>query len=454
MDLFGGPGDLLRRVALSGALLAAEVLLVSCGGGGGAPGGSGHGSVSFTLEGYFHDTLVFDADGDGDKDVYLAGGNPYQRFSGFDLLGPSRCVLLLNDGKGGFRPSKMGGAAQTPTCSICCLALDWDEDGDLDLVQSLDSLSSETSSGLSRRKGKILRSSCVRILFNDGRGRFSRRMDVEEGPGTGPLALFPMDFDGDGAQDLLTGSHYRSRFSRLAVFLNGKGRLERKRVLDAGGRPIRFPSAFTSFCAADFDGDGAKEILGGGYVEFSPAPLVLFKKTEGGKIQRIESGVEAPERFPLNFSRGDIDGDGREDVAVGVLDGGSECQYVLFLLNRSEKGKPRLVEAPQGSFPMVFGGPAILEDLDGDGDPDCVIGGKERSGPLGNFIKILFNDGGRFSLRQAVPVPAGGVFLLSTGDFNGDGFVDLVLCVPRSGKKTKVVFLFNDGRGGFPRRVE
>ncbi|PMD99384.1 RNA-binding protein [Siphonobacter sp. BAB-5405] len=103
------------------------------------------------------DALFFDADGDGDQDLYVASGG--FAYLTNDLLLQDR--LYLNDGKGNFTRSAEALPADRFS-DACVVALDVDKDGDLDLFV-----------GGRVRPGRYPEATSSRILRNDGKGNFT-----------------------------------------------------------------------------------------------------------------------------------------------------------------------------------------------------------------------------------------------------------------------------------------
>ena len=148
----------------------------------------------YALEEIGQGCALFDKDGDGDLDLYVADGcglvPPSRPGADWTLDLAGRCTLLENDGGGRFRDvTDQAGAAGLRCFGAGVVAADYDGDGDVDLHV--------TCFGPNR------------LLQNDGRGVFA---DVTDTAGIGDprwstgAAFF--DGDGDGDLDLYVGNYF------------------------------------------------------------------------------------------------------------------------------------------------------------------------------------------------------------------------------------------------------
>ena len=254
------------------------------------------------------------------------------------------------------------------------------------------------------------------------------------GPG---VAWF--DLDGDGKEDLVVGG---GRGTGLGVYLNaGDGHWKPAGGILTNGLP-----------------DDATGIVGG---VLQPGSRSLFvglaqyetEQTNLPAALRYDwtaSGAATGSAIPgLGVSSGplalaDVYGDGNLDLFVGGrLRAGRYPEAADCALLRNQGGQFVPDEAAKGLLAkvgLVTG--AVFSDLDGDGFPDLVLAGEW--GP----IRVFHNEHGRFrewdlplslatpSDPQAPGQPAGvsklsdlrGIWTcVATGDFDGDGRMDIVL---------------------------
>ncbi len=183
------------------------------------------------------DAVAFDADGDGDTDLFFVGE-----------LAPSR--LLLNDGDGVFGLASADALpAMDGLGELAGAAFDLEGDGDLDLI-------------LGRVTGDL-------ILVNDGTGRFQERTELHLGglPGS-HRRMAAADMDLDGSTDLVL---VEAKYGGLHLYRNDAA----GHLFDYSGKLEAMNGAldFAHVAVGDLDGDMAPDIVasGGG----SPTYLML-----------------------------------------------------------------------------------------------------------------------------------------------------------------------------------
>jgi hypothetical protein len=123
----------------------------------------------------------------------------------------------------------------------------------------------------------------------------------------------------------------------------------------------------------------------------------------------------------------DLDGDGQLDLVVtnlGVGVGGMPSVSV-GLGNGDGTFKPARLSSPATAGQILRG--VALGDLNGDGKPDVVVG-------VGSAIAVLLNDGsGGLKPAQTYAV-ANATFDIALADFDGDGHIDVAAFAGGDGK--------------------
>jgi hypothetical protein len=354
--------------------------------------------------------LFFDADGDGDLDLYVTSGGHET-----DLT-PERLQdrLYLNDGHGRFSHAP-NALPDMPTSTMRVAAADVDGDGHLDLFV-----------GGRTVPGQYPMAPRSHLLINDGKGRF--RDATEE---RAPQLMHPglvtdmafVDLDDDGDMDLVVAGEWMP----LSFFENQDGRFtdvtERTGLKDTEGW-------WFSLTPADLDGDGRTDLVCGNI--------------------GWNNKFHATPAKPLNVYWHDMDDNGQPDI---VLAKGTE-ERCLPVRGRecSSQQVPGIIQ----KFPTYEGfANADVFQIYGAGKMREALHLKMHHMRSG----ILLNRGGwRFELvdlpnaAQTAPIMNSVVY-----DFNGDGHPDIIVAGNMWGAEVETVrydggtglLLLGDGRGGF-----
>lgn len=329
-------------------------------------------------------SLFFDADNDGDLDLYVCSGSiEFNKYSS-DLSDR----LYFNDGKGNFEISDQKLPSQNGYFSTgTVISSDIDNDGDLDLFIG------------ERLKPEQYSNPCSGyILLNNGKGIFddATEKNASELKNIGMItdAIFN-DFDGDGDDDLLVVGE----FMGIEIFKNNKGIFHKMNE-----NPLaNLKGWWSTIGKADLDNDGDMDLIIGNHglnsrfraTETNPITLYLKDFDLNGILDpiytfRAENQKDYPyallhdlvgqikniqKKFPnyKSFEDADINKIFSEKELEGVLKLTVNNLKTTLLMNKGNF-KFDIVDLPQEvqySPVYAFG----FHDFDKDGDTDIVFGG-------------------------------------------------------------------------------
>jgi hypothetical protein len=196
--------------------------------------------------------------------------------------------------------------------------------------------------------------------------------------------------------------------------------------------PHKFSQDGPALAAGDLNGDGREDLLLGAAAD---RPNAVWFQLPDGRFERGEAGdfTRSPDTAEVQrLALFDADGDGDLDVyaATGSYEFPPNHPGLRDLFYRND-GSGRLMLDP-GAIPELRAAGSFVQaaDLDRDGDPDLIVGGKVRAGayPLPDSSIVLRNDGGRFTDATAAwKLPQGLYWDAAVCDLDRDGWPDLAL---------------------------
>ncbi|MEL6650801.1 MAG: VCBS repeat-containing protein, partial [Bacteroidota bacterium] len=322
--------------------------------------------------------LWFDADGDGDQDLYVVSGS--NEFSRGDTLYQDR--LYFNDGKGNLVRDKTA-LPNLPVSGGQVSAADVDRDGDLDLL---------VAGALLPRKYPLAGQTL--LLINEG-GRFAERSS-ELAAGLADIGMLKAalwtDVDGDDWPDLLLAGEWMP----LCWFRNENGKLIRQETAAFANTE----GWWNSLTGADFDQDGDIDYIAGNL----------------GLNTRYKASPEQPVCVYVK----DFDGNGQIDPILCHFLQGTE--YVVH--PRDQLSKQMTSMRSRFNSYYEYGLTPFSEMLSKEEKQDM-----QRLEAHYFSSSYLENLGqGEFAVRPlAVEAQFAPIYGIQTGDYNRDGFRDIAL---------------------------
>jgi hypothetical protein len=410
---------------------------------------SGNGDGTFTAGqpiavGVRPDAIVAaDFNGDNKLDLAVANRNSDQYGT---TLGAGSVSVLLGGGDGTFTAEQPITVGDQPTSIAAGDVGDVkveSADGNMDLVVA----NAATQD--------------VSLLLGQADGTFlpEQRLDLRNEPAASPTGGFRSsvllgDFNHDGHLDLALAN---SQDSLVRVALGtGNGSFGAAQTVLVGGQP-------QALVAADFAGNGRLGIataggitgavsvrLGLGDGTFQAPPrfnvgnqpngLVAANFNDDGQLDVAVANAVSPGGTSILLGRGDgtfdpqtllstgvstaivsadFNGDGRTDLATTTFDPTTQQGDVTVLLGKGDGTFPTILPpVPVGLFPVAL----VTGDFNGDGRLDIAVVNE-----FSNTVSILLNDGGgKVSVVETIPVGIG-PHAIYAARITGDPYMDLVV---------------------------
>jgi hypothetical protein len=362
--------------------------------------------------------LLFDADTDGDNDLYIVRGSN-QHDAGSNLY---QDIICENDGKGNFKIVE-GGLPTMTSSGQNVKAADIDNDGDLDLfvgarveTKSYPKVGESFLLKNDSEKGKI-KFTNVTNIWNKELARIGLVSD----------ALWT-DFDNDNKMDLIIAGEWMA-----LTFLKNTGNALVK--INPGDEVSNALGWWNSLSAADLDNDGDMDYVAGNF------GLNQYFKCSSGE--------------PLRIYAKDFDQNGAYDAFISCyFPDSSGKKHEYFFHSKDDMQKQLILIRRKFEHYADFGRATVQEVFTAEEMKDV-------QKLTANFMKSVWIEnlgGGKFMLHdlpnEAQIAPAYGSQCM---DVNQDGYNDIVMIGNDHGMETSQgkadafngLVLLNDGKKNF-----
>ncbi|WP_411274206.1 VCBS repeat-containing protein [Daejeonella sp.] len=362
--------------------------------------------------------LLFDADGDGDLDLYAASGG-YENERNTSVY---QDKLYVNDGKANFKLDETA-LPQNFTSKLCVRAIDYDKDGDLDLFVAgrVDpwNYPKPVSSFIFRNDSRKGEPKFTDVTKNIARDLVNIGLVCD--------AVFT-DFDNDGWQDLILAGEWMP----VTLLKNEKGVF--KNVSTSTGISDKV-GWWNTIAPGDFDNDGDIDYVVGNLGQ--------------------NSFYKGSDNYPVSIIANDLDNNGSYDAIP-----------FLFLPDQTGEKKEFPAHTRDDMIKQIIGTRIKFQNYKSFAvaNMDDIFTPEQVSGALklkANYFQSSYIENlgkGKFSIK---PLPMEAQVSVLNGilvdDFTGDGNLDIVVNGNDYGTEVSVgrydalngLVLKGDGKGNF-----
>jgi len=289
----------------------------------------------------------------------------------------------------------------------------------------------------------------VSVLLNNGAGAFPAITSYNTGGAT-PVALSANRLNHDAYTDLVMANSGNSRLSLFYADASANFQLLPAATTLAGGPGYASADRYSSMAtgltpvdvmSADINGDTYTDVVA---VNSGGNTVSVWLGTSAAGAGFSAPSVYAVGTAPQAAVLGDVDRNGSIDLVVA---NGSAISISVLLNNgagvfNTKVDYPALTVAQQGADPAAQPRSIALGDLNGDGNPDVVVG---NSGSR-NISVLLGNGAGAFAAPVLVNALGSSPMAIAIADMNGDARQDIVT----ANLTGEVSILLGNGTGAFP----